>query len=269
MTHNLALRGPRHAAHHVRLLRPRAQCPGYAVSHPRCDKSILKQIRNASSASATAESPQPSQPPRWGSLIRKSESNPQRVAEGSSQADLLTKPDPPQTLFHQKEDVNISPNQETVEDVEDTSKALTQEDASSHEALTSFEDVNHQRSESVAIPSFQVRPQLLDNVFKTPQTVPYLAPGTSEQEIIPALYALLRKQAALGKMQEVEEIVQQLVSRCGEAPNTRLYAAMILVNHNAEFGSAAEVGRILEEMRNERMEPDEACYHNALKVRVQ
>jgi len=272
MTHYLTLGGLRHAAHHVRLLRACAQLSDLTVRHPRYDRFILKQIRNTSSASATADSSQPSQPPTWGSLARKSAPSPQRVNETnrqeddrSSQTGLLKEPEPPQTLFRPQEDVNINSNQETVED---TTKALSQEDTSSHGALKSFEDVSHQSSESAAISPFRVRPQVSSNAYSRPAPIRHLAPGASEQEIVPALYALLRKQAGLGKLQEVEEIVEHLICRYGEAPNTRLYAALILANHNSELGSAAEVERILQEMRHEQMEPDEACYHNVLKVRA-
>jgi len=144
----------------------------------------------------------------------------------------------------------------------DAYKTLSQEDTVGNEAIRSLDSISHKRSETTSIPPHQ----LSSRWYGKPRSIPQLDPGTPDEEMVRALYELLRKQSGLGKMQEVEGIVEQLVCRYGEAPNVRLYAALILVNHNSEFGSAAEVERILREMRSEKMEPDETCYHNALKV---
>lgn len=88
----------------------------------------------------------------------------------------------------------------------------------------------------------------------------------TDAEIKQALYEMLRRNAALGRTDEVATIVEELVGERQEAPNLRIYAAMIMSNINSEYGSAADVERILAEMEAEGLTPDGSCYHNALRV---
>lgn len=81
------------------------------------------------------------------------------------------------------------------------------------------------------------------------------------------IYTLLRRAAARGLIENVDELVDVLVKRRHEAPNTKLYAALILVNVDRERGSAGRVRALLKEMEIEGIVPDDAVYNSALKVR--
>lgn len=91
--------------------------------------------------------------------------------------------------------------------------------------------------------------------------------GMSESEITESLYALLRRHSGRGDVEKVAALVEELICKRREAPNSRLYSAMILVNIDPEVGSIAEVVRLLEEMSNEGLTPDQQVYHNVLQVR--
>ena len=79
-------------------------------------------------------------------------------------------------------------------------------------------------------------------------------------------YALLRQQAPKGQYKEVQESVHHLVKQCGEAPNGRLYEALILANTDCWHGSASEVARLLHDMVEDGVVPDSPILHSALKV---
>ena len=75
------------------------------------------------------------------------------------------------------------------------------------------------------------------------------------------------RQVALGaNYRQTQECVQILVEERGEKPNLRLYDALLLANADHEHGSASEVARILEEIKNEGLTPDSATYHAILRV---
>jgi len=77
---------------------------------------------------------------------------------------------------------------------------------------------------------------------------------------------MLRTKAAHGLAEEVYAVVNQLVGIMQEAPNLRIYSALILANISAEHGSAAEVERLLAEMEDQGILLDDATYHSVLKV---
>lgn len=118
----------------------------------------------------------------------------------------------------------------------------TVESASRHETSVLRESLRRQRREA------------LRNVQGT------------DVEVKQALYEMLRRSAGLGRTDEVAMIVEELVAERQEPPNLRIYAAMIISNVNSEYGSAADVERILAEMDAEGLTPDASCYHNALRV---
>ena len=64
----------------------------------------------------------------------------------------------------------------------------------------------------------------------------------------------------------IYENVGELVGQHGEAPNRRMFLALILANTDAQHGSTTEVMRLLEEMTQSGIEPDSATYHAVLKV---
>ena len=82
-----------------------------------------------------------------------------------------------------------------------------------------------------------------------------------------AVYEELRKASTKGNFERVQRIVQILVEVRGEAPNSRIYTALILANTSAHHGTAAGLDELLEEMVGEGFMPDSATYHAALKVR--
>ncbi|MCJ1319090.1 hypothetical protein MMC15_004423 [Xylographa vitiligo] len=81
-----------------------------------------------------------------------------------------------------------------------------------------------------------------------------------------AVYEELRKASTKGNFERVQRIVQILVEVRGEAPNSRIYTALILANTSAHHGTAAGLDELLEEMVGEGFMPDSATYHAALKV---
>lgn len=81
------------------------------------------------------------------------------------------------------------------------------------------------------------------------------------------LYHRLRSGAGRGDIKWVTTCVEYLVKERQEQPNLRLYNALILANVSPEEGSAARVDALLEEMRDEGLEPDSGVCHCVLKVR--
>ena len=65
----------------------------------------------------------------------------------------------------------------------------------------------------------------------------------------------------------IRDVVRLLVEERGQKPNLRLYDALLLANTDNQYGSAAEVARILDEIAVEGLTPDSATYHAALRVR--
>ena len=79
-------------------------------------------------------------------------------------------------------------------------------------------------------------------------------------------YQNLRQIALGANYRQTQECVRILVEQRGEKPNLRLYDALLLANADHEYGSASEVARILEEIKNEGLTPDSATYHAILRV---
>ena len=79
-------------------------------------------------------------------------------------------------------------------------------------------------------------------------------------------YQNLRQIALGANYRHTQEYVRILVEERGEKPNLRLYEALLLANADHEHGSAFEVARILEEIKNEGLTPDSATYHAILRV---
>ena len=82
-----------------------------------------------------------------------------------------------------------------------------------------------------------------------------------------AVYEELRKASTKGNFERVQRIVQILLEGRGEAPNSRIYTALILANTSPNHGTAAGLDELLEEMVGEGIMPDSATYHAVLKVR--
>ncbi|MCJ1288159.1 hypothetical protein MMC26_007514 [Xylographa opegraphella] len=81
-----------------------------------------------------------------------------------------------------------------------------------------------------------------------------------------AVYEELRKASTKGNFERVQQIVQILVEGRGEAPNSRIYTALILANTSPHHGTAAGLDGLLEEMVRDGIMPDSATYHAVLKV---
>ncbi|MCJ1418274.1 hypothetical protein MMC32_004621 [Xylographa parallela] len=81
-----------------------------------------------------------------------------------------------------------------------------------------------------------------------------------------AVYEELRKASTKGNFERVQRIVQILLEGRGEAPNSRIYTALILANTSPNHGTAAGLDELLEEMVGEGIMPDSATYHAVLKV---
>ena len=269
MTHNLALRGLRHAAHHVCPARVDTRLISLPLGRQITHWLDLKHIRNTSTTSATIDHENSSQVSKWGSLAHRAGPIPHTLAEPErlEEGKLSAKPSP--TTTTQSE---IGPNTKEETDVErDEEGGPTKSIAPPEKSLTrphdekSSEDIIHKHTESASARS-SLQPNPIGHEYRRKRLTQDFPSGTADNEVVRALYELLRREAGFGRIQKVEAIVEQLVRDHGEAPNSRLYSAMILVNHDPEFGSAAEAERVLMEMRDEGIEPTEACYHNVLKV---
>ena len=80
------------------------------------------------------------------------------------------------------------------------------------------------------------------------------------------IYENLRIWAASGDHTKVVEAVQYLINERQEHPNVRLYSALILVNVSPTYGTASRVAALLQDMRNDRIEPDAGTCHDILEV---
>lgn len=80
------------------------------------------------------------------------------------------------------------------------------------------------------------------------------------------LYHELNRQGGKTNFLRVYEIVRELIRVHGEAPNRRMFLALVLANTNAQHGSIIEVMRLLQEMAENGIQPDSAMYHAVLKV---
>lgn len=64
----------------------------------------------------------------------------------------------------------------------------------------------------------------------------------------------------------VQAIVKCFVEKLGVKPNEAIYRALIYVNVDCQYGSAAEVASLLEEMDRANVRPDAETYHAVLRV---
>ncbi len=104
----------------------------------------------------------------------------------------------------------------------------------------------------------QLKPQFQNAELRDQEQVRRLEIGIAYQAL---------RQIALGaRYRQTQECVRILVEERGERPNLRLYDALLLANADHEHGSASEVARILEEIKNEGLTPDSATYHAILRV---
>lgn len=87
-----------------------------------------------------------------------------------------------------------------------------------------------------------------------------------EEESTPTLYELARTAGFRGARDEVKRIVEHLVRDRKEAPNLRLYSALILSNVDPETGAAWRVASLLDEMQQEGLTLDVGLCHDVLKV---
>ncbi|MCJ1474506.1 hypothetical protein MMC13_003164 [Lambiella insularis] len=81
-----------------------------------------------------------------------------------------------------------------------------------------------------------------------------------------AVYEELRKAITKSDYHRIQRIIRVLVKERGEAPNSRIYTALILANTSPGDGSAEGVDELLQEMVGENITPDSATYHAVLKV---
>lgn len=88
----------------------------------------------------------------------------------------------------------------------------------------------------------------------------------SQSNTVDRLYDELNRQSSKIDFLRVYETVGELVRQHGEAPNRRLFLALILANTSAPHGSITEVLRLLQEMAENGIQPDSAVYHAVLKV---
>ncbi|CAF9929488.1 MAG: hypothetical protein ALECFALPRED_004335 [Alectoria fallacina] len=83
---------------------------------------------------------------------------------------------------------------------------------------------------------------------------------------ITSVYQELRRSTLEVNYAHIRDVVRLLVEERGQKPNLRLYDALLLANTDNQYGSAAEVARILDEIAVEGLTPDSATYHAALRV---
>lgn len=84
--------------------------------------------------------------------------------------------------------------------------------------------------------------------------------------IVDKLYGRLNGPIIRADFLLIYETVGELVGKHGEAPNARLFLALIIANASAPHGSTTEVTGLLQEMAEHGIEPDSAIYHAVLKV---
>ncbi|KAI9683408.1 MAG: Telomerase protein component 1 [Trizodia sp. TS-e1964] len=81
-----------------------------------------------------------------------------------------------------------------------------------------------------------------------------------------AYYTKLHNEAFAGNYHAVQYIVDFLLKNKHEAPNIRLYGALILANVDPANGSAEAVATLLKEMKAENIGMDSSIYHSALRA---
>ncbi|KAL9103769.1 MAG: hypothetical protein Q9163_001228 [Psora crenata] len=108
----------------------------------------------------------------------------------------------------------------------------------------------------------QTRRELRDDFFQSRSSVSYETRGRGLQETYDDLWAMCRKADYL----KVQALVEHLIKVRGEKPNRRIYDALILANAHAEYGSPAEVTKLLQEMDDEGITADSATYHAVIRV---
>lgn len=69
-----------------------------------------------------------------------------------------------------------------------------------------------------------------------------------------------------GQIDEVQHLVAHLMEQRGASPSLQIYAALIMVNIDAERGSAATAEALFNELREKGFTPNSTVYHNLLKV---
>ncbi|QIX01123.1 hypothetical protein AMS68_006640 [Peltaster fructicola] len=87
-----------------------------------------------------------------------------------------------------------------------------------------------------------------------------------DEESVDSLYTRLHDLAGRGRVDSCRAVVQELVRERGQAPNIEMYNALIASNTNPDAGAAWRVHRLLKELQDEGLEPDQATCHNVLKV---
>jgi hypothetical protein len=79
------------------------------------------------------------------------------------------------------------------------------------------------------------------------------------------LYELLRVEASYGDFHRVQVYAETLIRKHGEAPNLRMYSALILANSSA-YGSIASVKDYVQQLRNDGLDLDLGACHDIIKV---
>lgn len=82
---------------------------------------------------------------------------------------------------------------------------------------------------------------------------------------IQTAYGRLRQISTKGNGSQTRACVDIIVRERGDKPNIRLYNALLLANAG-QYGSVAEVVKILHEMTSQGVHPDSATYHAVLRV---
>lgn len=80
------------------------------------------------------------------------------------------------------------------------------------------------------------------------------------------LYGRLRIAAAKGETKRCRSLAEYLVKERRERPSLQIYEALILSNVHHEHGAAWRVAELLEEMKEEGLQPDAGTCHSVLKV---
>lgn len=87
-----------------------------------------------------------------------------------------------------------------------------------------------------------------------------------KDETSESLYGQLRILAIDGKEKQCREIAEVLVGERGEKPNLQIYNALILSNISHTEGTAWRLAQILDDIKEDKLQPDVQTCHAALKV---
>lgn len=82
------------------------------------------------------------------------------------------------------------------------------------------------------------------------------------------LYERLKRDAAVGRYEEVMNIIKILIKDRRERPNVRLYAGILHSFVNPEEGTAGKIRKVLDEMAEEGIDLDAGACHCVLEVRM-